>query len=116
MVQSLARNMNIENFGGDHYWEHNFQSMKTLENNSILSDGRGDNRINGNFSLLVMHRNPSGVFKLAITPFLDNFVFKIFFFIIATSVVFLVSIATAFFFMKLMYYLSDLVEVNNKHE
>ena len=107
-----TENMNIINLVGDEKWEH-FQSMKSLENNSVLSDddGLGDNRISGNFSLLVMHRNPSGVFKLAITPILDNFVFKIFFFIIATSVVFLVSIATAFIFMKLMYYLSDLVEV-----
>ena len=107
--------MNVNRVAGPDFWEQNFPTKRTLEDNSVLSDGVGDNHTSlgasGNFSLLIMNRHPSGVFKLTITPILDNFLFKIFFFIIATSVVFLISIATAFIFMKLMYYLSDLVEV-----
>ena len=55
------------------------------------------------------------ILRLDITPMLNNFVFKIFFFSLATTLVFLVSVFTAFVFMKIIEYLSSFVQVNPKN-
>ena len=55
------------------------------------------------------------ILRLDITPMLNNFVFKIFFFSLATTLVFLVSVFTAFVFMKIIEYLSSFVQVNTKN-
>lgn len=63
------------------------------------------------FSLLRMARDQRGFFKLEIAPILNNIVFKIFFFILATSLVFLVSVLTAFVVMRLVEYFISLIQV-----
>ena len=63
------------------------------------------------FSLLKMTREQRGFFKVEIAPILNNFVFKIFFFILATSLVFLVSVLTAFVVMRLVEYIISLIQV-----
>ena len=56
----------------------------------------------------------TSILRLDITPMLNNIVFKIFFFSLATTLVFLVSVFTAFVFMKIIEYLSSFVQVNTK--
>ena len=63
------------------------------------------------FSLLRMARDQRGFFKVEIAPILNNIVFKIFFFILATSLVFLVSVLTAFVVMRLVEYFISLIQV-----
>ena len=63
------------------------------------------------FSLLRMTRDQRGFFKVEIAPILNNIVFKIFFFILATSLVFLVSVLTAFVVMRLVEYFISLIQV-----
>ena len=62
-------------------------------------------------SLLRMSREERGFFKVEIAPILNNFVFKIFFFILATSLVFLVSVLTAFVVMRLVEYIISPIQV-----
>lgn len=95
-----------------------------------VSDSDDVNTINGSlteeeetsFSLLRMTREQRGFLKFEIAPILNNFVFKIFFFILATSLVFLVSVLTAFVVMRLVDYVISLIQVrcngmnlNNSH-
>ena len=63
------------------------------------------------FSLLRMTHDQRGFFKLEIAPILNNIVFKIFFFILATSLVFLVSVLTAFVIMRLVEYIISFIQV-----
>ena len=67
------------------------------------------------FSLLRMTHDQRGFFKLEIAPILNNIVFKIFFFILATSLVFLVSVLTAFVIMRLVEYIISLIQVKNNN-
>ena len=84
-----------------------------------VSDSDDVNTINGSlteeeetsFSLLRMTREQRGFLKFEIAPILNNFVFKIFFFILATSLVFLVSVLTAFVVMRLVDYFISLIQV-----
>ena len=83
-----------------------------------ISDSDDVNTVEGgltedtsSFSLLKMTREQRGFFKVEIAPILNNFVFKIFFFILATSLVFLVSVLTAFIVMRLVEYIISLIQV-----
>ena len=71
----------------------------------------GINSNQSSFSLLRMTREQRGAFKFEISPVLNNVVFKLFFFILATTVVFLVSVCTAIIFMKIFEYLVDMLQV-----
>ena len=63
-------------------------------------------------SLWDTQREQRGVFKLELSPILNNFAFKIFFFVVATSLVFFVSVVTAFVVMRIVEYLTALVQVS----
>ena len=55
-------------------------------------------------------REQGGIFRMEINPFLDHIIFKIFFFIFVTTMVFLVSVFAALLVMKLFEYLTDIIQ------
>ena len=75
-----------------------------------LSDGDIETQ-EASSSLLKMTRERKGFFKFEIAPILNTFAFKIFFFILATSLVFLVSVITAFVVMRVVEYIIKVVQV-----
>ena len=80
----------------------------------LLGAGAGDeDTMATSRSLLeTAQRGQRGVFKLEISPILNNFAFKIFFFVVATSLVFFVSVVTAFVVMRIVEYFTALVQVS----
>ena len=79
----------------------------------LLGAGAGDeDTMATSRSLLETQRGQRGVFKLEISPILNNFAFKIFFFVVATSLVFFVSVVTAFVVMRIVGDLTALVQVS----
>ena len=79
----------------------------------LLGAGAGDeDTMATSRSLLETQRGQRGVFKLEISPILNNFAFKIFFFVVATSLVFFVSVVTAFVVMRIVEYITALVQVS----
>ena len=77
----------------------------------LLGAGDGDTMASSR-SLWDTQREQRGVFKLELSPILNNFAFKIFFFVVATSLVFFVSVVTAFVVMRIVEYLTALVQVS----
>ena len=79
----------------------------------LLGAGAGDgDTMASSRSLWDTQREQRGVFKLELSPILNNFAFKIFFFVVATSLVFFVSVVTAFVVMRIVEYLTALVQVS----
>ena len=59
----------------------------------------------------VSWREQGGIFRLEVSPFLNHIIFKMFFFILATTLVFLLSVFAAIIVMKMFEYLADIVQV-----
>ena len=92
-------------------WTGSLSEMEKISDDVNTIDGSLTEEEEASFSLLRMTREQRGFLKFEIAPILNNFVFKIFFFILATSLVFLVSVLTAFVVMRLVEYVISLIQV-----
>lgn len=107
-IKLLFRNMDILRAVN---WTDSLSEMEKISDDVNTINGSLTEEEEASFSLLKMTREQRGFFKLEIAPILNNFVFKIFFFILATSLVFLVSVLTAFIVMRLVEYVISLIQV-----
>ena len=83
-----------------------FEYLGTMQNTYNTMDSKH------NFSLLEMSREQRGVFRLDFSPPLNHVLFKIIFFMVATSFVFCLAILAAFLMLKMIVWIRNSLEVS----
>ena len=94
------------------------ERARLFENANIMVDeewgmsNKSEEEESPPFSMFRMSwREQGGIFRMEISPLLDHILFKMFFFILATTLVFLVSVFAAIIVMKMFEYLTDIIQV-----